>query len=73
MIARLKVILESIVTWAMVLVVAATAVAEAFPTFAQWMVTVVAVLTGIVFVIRRVTPVLPAERGLLPTDDAPGG
>ena len=40
---------------------------------AAWSVTVLAVLAGAANIVRRVAPVLPAERGLLPTGGAPGG
>ncbi|MEW3439383.1 hypothetical protein, partial [Pseudomonas aeruginosa] len=40
---------------------------------AAWAVRIAAVLGAVVATIRRVTPVLPAERGLLPAGGAPGG
>ena len=40
---------------------------------AAWSVRVLAVLAGAANIVRRVAPVLPAERGLLPAGGAPGG
>lgn len=65
---RIKVVLSSIVTYATLAVFALTVVSEEFPGAARYIVPVVAALTAAVTVIRRVTPVLPDERGILPAD-----
>jgi len=65
---RIKVVLSSIVTYATLVVFAITVVSEEFPGAAQYIVPAAAAITSAVAVIRRVTPVLPDERGLLPAD-----
>jgi len=80
---RARVVLSAGVTWmvlaATVLTFAVDAIGEeAGDTAAgQWLVMVlggaITVLGVAVAIIRRVTPVLPAERGILPPDPPPGG
>jgi hypothetical protein len=65
-VARLKVILASAVTWIGIGVFALAQVSDVFPTTAGWIAKVSALALGIVAVIRRVTPVIPSERGILP-------
>lgn len=78
--ARVRVVATSAVTWlqvvAAVLVIAAEEIAKAVPEISDDVTTVVvrvvAVLGAAVAIIRRVTPVLPDERGLLPAGGTPG-
>lgn len=72
---RIQVVAGSVVTWAAVAASLATLVInnpEMFPEgAAQYAALVVAIATGVgsvVAAIRRVTPVVPSERGLLPKD-----
>ena len=74
--ARIRVVLQSVVTWAAVAASVATMVvtnADKFPDgVVQIAVVVAAVATSVVSVvaaIRRVTPVEPDQRGILPRDD----
>ena len=79
--ARARVVLTAAVTWLQVaaaaLVIGAEEIGKAIPEISTdlvaWSVRVAAVLGAIVATIRRVTPVLPAERGLLPAGGTPGG
>jgi ABC-type glucose/galactose transport system permease subunit len=78
--ARARVVATSAVTWlqvvAAVLVIAAEEIAKAVPEVSDDVTTVVvrivAVLGAAVAIIRRVTPALPDERGLLPAGGTPG-
>lgn len=79
MIARLKVIIKALPTWLAVVALAAPMVAEEAASVlpAPWsahvtavLLTVAAVAAAVVRTIQRVTPVLPAERGLLPKENA---
>lgn len=63
---RLKVIATSFVTYASLAAFVLTVVAEELPGAASYIVPVVAYIGSIVTIIRRVTPVLPDERGILP-------
>jgi hypothetical protein len=71
--ARVRVLLTAAPTWIIAAVavvqVAAVEAAKVLPeeadTIAAWSARAVALLLGIVAVVRRVTPVLPQERGLL--------
>jgi hypothetical protein len=80
LLARVRVVLTAAPTY---LTAAATAIALAreeiaatFPTaaepIARWAVPVAAALLCAARIIRRVTPVLPEERGLLPAGGSPG-
>ena len=79
--ARARVVLTAAVTWLQVAaaalvigaVVNGTATPEISTDLVAWSVRIAAVLGAVVATIRRVTPVLPAERGLLPAGGAPGG
>lgn len=79
--ARVRVVLTAAPTYLLtastVVVVLRDEIAGLFPAAAEdvsrWSVTVLAVLAAAVRIIRRVAPVLPAERGLLPAGGAPGG
>lgn len=79
--ARARVVLVNAVTWLQVasaaLVIGSEEIGNAIPEIsddvAAWAVRIAAVLGAVVATIRRVTPVLPAERGLLPAGGAPGG
>ena len=79
--ARARVVLVNAVTWLQVasaaLVIGSEEIGKAIPEIsddvAAWAVRIAAVLGAVVATIRRVTPVLPAERGLLPAGGAPGG
>lgn len=78
--ARLRVLLTAAPTWittAMaVVVLLRDNIATLFPSAAEdvsrWSVTVLAVLAGALAIVRRVAPVLKAERGLLPAGGTPG-
>ena len=78
--ARARVVATSVVTWlqviAAVLVIAAEEIANAVPEISDDVTTVVvrvvAVLGAAIAIIRRVSPVLPDERGLLPAGGTPG-
>lgn len=76
--ARLRVILTAAVTWLLVAQAALVAFADQIGPFlpTPWadrvnafIVSAIAVVVAVIAVIRRVTPVLPDERGILP----PGG
>jgi len=79
--ARARVVLVNAVTWLQVasaaLVIGAEEIGKAIPGIstdvAAWAVRIAAVLGAVVATIRRVSPVLPAERGLLPAGGTPGG
>jgi hypothetical protein len=66
MLARLKIILTSAVTYGMLAVFVLTVVAEEIPAAGGIVAQALAVLLPAIAVVRRVTPVLPEERGLLP-------
>jgi hypothetical protein len=77
LITRARVVLTAAVTWLVaasaVVTIFAEEITEVLPDdwqgpFARTVVVVLAVLTAAVNIIRRVTPVLPAQRGLLPED-----
>lgn len=79
-IARTRVVLTAaptyLVSLAVILTIVSEQVAELLPmvpagtaeTVARWLVTAAGSLTAAVSIIRRVTPVLPNERGLLPVE-----
>lgn len=66
MIARVKVVLAAAVTWLVFIGFVATVVADEIPGVAGWAVRIAAWATTAVSIIRRVTPVLPEDRGVLP-------
>jgi hypothetical protein len=80
LIARTRVVLTAapthLVSLAVILTIVSEQVAELLPmvpagtaeTAARWLVTLAGSLTAAVSIIRRVTPVLPTERGVLPAD-----
>ena len=78
---KIKAVLTSIVTWinviSAVLVILAEEIVNTFTdddtarNVSTLIVRVIVVLTGIVTVIRRVTPVLPSQRGLTLPKNAP--
>lgn len=69
--ARVLVVLKAAPTWLVALSTVVTIVASEvdIPAVAEWSVKVVGWLGVAVAIIRRVTPVLPAERGLLPVEE----
>lgn len=79
-IARTRVVLTALPTYlvaaAVILTIVSEDVAQLLPmvpagtaeTVARWLVAAAGSLTAAVSIIRRVTPVLPAERGILPVD-----
>lgn len=67
---RLKVLLSAAPTYLIIISGVLTALAEELPDAPRWIVTVAAWLATAVLIIRRVTPVPPAERGLLPKTPA---
>lgn len=67
---RVRVVLREAVTWLVFAGIVASAVAAEIPgAVAEWAVRIGAWLATAVAIIRRVTPVLPSERGILPRDD----
>lgn len=73
MIDRIKVILTAAVTWLVVLATVLTIVAGElqdqggdFAPVVAWIARIITVIGVVVTIIRRVTPVLPQQRGLLP-------
>lgn len=75
-VARVKVVLAAAVTWIVVastvVTLASDEIAKVLPagdaeTVGAVAAKIVAVLGAVVAIIRRVEPVLPAERGILPT------
>lgn len=79
--ARARVLLTAAVTWLQVIsaavLIGSEEIGKAIPeiddAFAAWALRIAAVAGAVIATIRRVTPVLPAERGLLPAGGAPGG
>jgi hypothetical protein len=79
--ARVRVLLTAAPTWittaSAIVVLLSEQISTAFPdstaVVGRWSLTVLAVLTAAANIVRRVAPVLPAERGLLPAGGAPGG
>ena len=79
--ARVRVVLTAAPTYltsaAVAVALARDEIAKLFPEAAEevgrWAVPIAAGLLAAARVIRRVTPVLPAERGLLPAGGTPGG
>ena len=79
--ARLRVLLTAAPTYIQtataVVVIFRDEIGNAVPSLSAsvgaWSVTVLAVLVGAANIVRRVSPVLAAERGLLPAGGAPGG
>lgn len=75
--ARLRVITTAAVTWMVATSVALSAVAPALgdltasPEVATWALRAAGWLTSAVVIIRRVTPVPPAARGIIPRTDVP--
>jgi len=76
---RVKVVATAAVTYltaaVVILSLVADQIVELLPngdgqTVAAWLIRVVAVLSGAITIIRRVTPVVPQDRGLLPPDRA---
>lgn len=65
---KLKTLLTSFVTYAVVGSTALTIVSEQLPSTAGVIAKVVAALGAAVAIVRRVTPVIEAERGLTPVD-----
>lgn len=74
--AKAQVVLTAAVTWlvivAAVITVIADELAKVLPSpwsdrLSAWAITILGVLGAIIAIIRRVTPVEPAERGLLPS------
>lgn len=66
--ARLKVILTAAVTYLVLAATVLTIVSESLPAAPGTIAKVLAWLGTAVLIIRRVTPVLPDERGVLPQD-----
>lgn len=71
LIDQARVILTAAVSW----IIAAVAVLQFvltqdviadYPVVAEWIGRAISLLGGVILVIRRVTPVAPAERGILP-------
>lgn len=77
--AKVRVVLSAAVTYITIITVAATAFVSQFGDLlpdswhwiTDWILKAVVVLAGAVAIIRRVTPVLPADRGILPNDPSP--
>ena len=68
MIERVKVVMSAAVTWLTVLGAVAVIVADEVPGVAGWALRVAAVAGTAVSIIRRVEPVLPERRGVLPQE-----
>ena len=75
MIARIKVVSAAAVTWltaaGIILTIFSEEIGSVLPTgaaeeWAMWVVRIIAWIGAAVAIIRRVTPVLPDERGVLP-------
>ena len=73
--ARAQVVLTAAVTWlviaAAVITIIADELAKVLPApwsdrISAWAITILGVLGAVITIIRRVTPVRPEERGLLP-------
>lgn len=72
--AKVKVVLTALPTYmtaaAVIITIAANQLAELLPDktagIVQWSATIVGFLTAAIAVIRKVTPVLPSQTGLLP-------
>ena len=79
-IARLRVLLKAAPTWltaaAVIVATLRDTIADLFPEaaddVARWTVPILAILAAAHQAVRRVTPVLKAERGLLPAGGTPG-
>lgn len=79
-IARLRVLLKAAPTWltaaAVIVATLRDTIAEQFPGVAEDVAAVaapvLAVITAALLIVRRVAPVLPEERGLLPAGGTPG-
>lgn len=76
---KVRVVLSAAVTYITIITVAATAFVNQFGNLLpdnwhwliDWILKAVVVLAGAVTIIRRVTPVLPSERGILPNESSP--
>lgn len=81
LIARIRVLLTAAPTWitafSTIVVAFSDEISAAFPAsneeVARWSLIVLAALTAAGNIVRRVTPVLAGERGLLPAGGVPGG
>lgn len=75
---RVRVFLNSVVSWLTLATIALVAfsgqIGALFPEggddIATWVVRILAWISGAVLIIRRVSPVEPAERGMLPVDES---
>jgi hydrogenase/urease accessory protein HupE len=64
--ARIKTLSTTFVTWAIVASTALTIVSEELPSAAGTIAKIVAALGAAIAIVRRVTPVVYEDRGLLP-------
>lgn len=65
---KIKTLLTSFVTYAVMGSAVLTVVSEQLPSAAGTIAKIIAVLGSAVSIVRRVTPVIEAERGLSPVD-----
>ena len=68
-IARIQVILSSVVTWLVFAQFVLVALADEFPgEYTSYAVKAAAVIGSVVLIIRKVSPAIPGTEGILPPD-----